>query len=411
MPARRQLLLAGVFTAFAAREAWSAPRRAPARSRRAPERTPQNAEQPQQRATPATTPLGPLDVQAREAIIIDFNTGAVLLEKNPDEPMPPSSMSKLMTAYVVFSMLREGRLQLDQTLPVSERAWRMQGSKMFVQIGTQVSVDDLIHGMMIQSGNDACIVLEEAIAGGESGFAELLNETARKIGLQNSSFRNSTGWPDPEHWMTCRDLAILARRLIVDFPEYYRLYAERSFTYNGIQQGNRNPLVQRGLADGLKTGHTDAAGYGLTASAERNGRRVILVANGWTSMSQRAEESERLIEWAFREFENVTLFAPGQPAGEAQVWLGASRTVPLVSGPDGLVVTMPRAWRRTATVKMEYEGPVPAPIRRGDPIGFLTTSGRGVPDLRVPLYAGADVGRQGILGRATVSLLHMVGLR
>ncbi len=406
MPARRQLLLAGI-SALVATTALAAPRRnaaPPARAPRTPERAP-----PQ--GSPATTPLGNLDVFAREAIIVDFNTGAILLEKNADELMPPSSMSKLMTAYVVFSMLREGRLRLDQTLPVSERAWRMEGSKMFVQVGSQVTVDDLIHGMMIQSGNDACIVLEEAIAGGESGFAEILNETARKIGLQNSSFRNSTGWPNPEHRMTCRDLSILARRLIIDFPEYYRLYAERSFRYNNITQENRNPLVQRGLADGMKTGHTDAAGYGLTASAIRNGRRVILVANGWNSMAQRAEESERLLEWAYREFENVSLFSANQTVEEAPVYLGDRSTVPLTGGTQDLIVTMPRTWRRTATVKVEYQSPIPAPIKRGDQVGFLSTSGQGVPNLRVPLYAGADVGQQGLLGRATASFTHMIGLR
>ena len=231
-------------------------------------------------STPAQTPVGPLDTAARYAVIIDYNTGATLLDKDADVPMIPSSMTKLMTAYIVYGMLKSGRLKLDQDLPVSERAWRMGGSKMFVQIGTQVKVEDLIRGMIVQSGNDACIVLAEGIAGSEEGFVELMNAKAKELGLTSSTFRNTTGWPDPEHKMSARDIATLARRLIQDFPEYYKYDAERSFKYNNIEQDNRNPLVQKGLADGLKTGHTDDGGYGLVASSMRGGRRVILVING-----------------------------------------------------------------------------------------------------------------------------------
>lgn len=355
----------------------------------------------------ATTPLGPLDVAAREAFIMDADTGATLLEKDADTPMPPSSMSKLMTTYVVFSLLREGRLTMEQTLPVSERAWRMGGSKMFVHVGDMVSVGDLLRGVIVQSGNDACVVFEEAIGGGESGFAEILNDTAKRIGLRNSTFRNSTGWPHPEHRMTCRDLATLARRLIIDFPDYYPIYAEKSFRYANINQPNRNPLVQRGLGDGLKTGHTEDAGYGLTGSSLRNGRRVILVCNGWSSMRERAEESTRLMEWAFREFENVTLFTAGDVVEEIPVWLGERSTVPAVGG-HALVVTMPRAWKRTATVKVEYNAPVPAPVRRGDQVGELVLTGEGVPPMRVPLFAGADVERLGLPGRALGVLMQMI---
>jgi D-alanyl-D-alanine carboxypeptidase (penicillin-binding protein 5/6) len=236
--------------------------------------------------TPAQTPVGPVDTAARYAIIIDYNTGATLLDKDADQPMTPSSMTKLMTAYIVYSMLKSGRLKLDQELPVSERAWRMGGSKMFVQVGTQVKVEDLIRGMIVQSGNDACIVLAEAISGSEGQFAELMNQKAKELGLTHSHFRNSTGWPEPDHVMSARDIAILAGRIIRDFPEYYKYDSEKSFTYGTsadgrpITQENRNPLVQKGLADGLKTGHTEEGGYGLAASAERGGRRVILVLNG-----------------------------------------------------------------------------------------------------------------------------------
>ena len=314
-------------------------------------------------------------------------------------------MTKLMTAYVVYGMLREGRLALTQELPVSERAWRMQGSKMFVPLGGSVKVEDLLRGVIVQSGNDACIVLAEAVAGSEEAFAELMNAKARELGLTQSSFRNSTGWPDPAQRMSCRDIATLSRRIIVDFPEFYHYDAEKSFTYNNISQENRNPLVQKGIADGLKTGHTEEGGYGLVASAERAGRRVIVVVNGLTSMRQRAEESERLLEWSFREFENVTLFAAGQAVETAKVWLGAQPSVPLVGGQD-LVITMPRAWRRSASVQVEYKTPVPAPVARGDVLGRLLVSGKGVPATDVPLLAGADVPKLSLPGRALAVLSH-----
>ena len=321
--------------------------------------------------------------------------------------MTPSSMTKLMTAYIVYGMLKSGRLKLDQDLPVSESAWRMGGSKMFVQIGTQVKVEDLIRGMIVQSGNDACIVLAEGIAGSEEQFADLMNQKAKQLGLTQSHFANSTGWPAAGHVMSARDIATLARRIIQDFPEYYNTYSERTFTYNNITQGNRNPLVQKGLADGLKTGHTDDGGYGLVASAERGGRRIIMVLNGMSSMHQRSEESERLLEWAFREFEDVTLFSAGDTVESVPVWVGAAPTVPLVGGRD-LVVTMPRNWRSKAKITVSYEAPLRAPVLRGSPLGKLTVAGDGVPGMSVPLLAGADVPRLGLPGRAIAVLTHYV---
>jgi D-alanyl-D-alanine carboxypeptidase (penicillin-binding protein 5/6) len=349
--------------------------------------------------TPANSPLGPVDTAARQALLIDFDTGAVLLGKNADERMPPSSMSKLMTMYVVFDLLRQGRLRMDQQLPVSERAWRMGGSKMFVQLGAQISVEDLARGVIVQSGNDACVVLAEGISGSEAQFAELMNEVARRIGLRDSVFRNATGWPDPEHRMTARDLATLARRIINDHPEYYRFYNERSFRWNDITQENRNPTLARVPgADGLKTGHTEEAGFGLTASAIRNGRRLILVVNGLPSMRARAEESERLLEWGFREFDNVTLFRAADTVEEVPVWLGDRATVPLVAGRD-LVLTMPRQWRRNLDARVRFEAPVPAPISKGQELGRLVVGGQGVPAMDVPLIAGADVDRLGVVSR------------
>ncbi len=355
----------------------------------------------------AATPLGPVATAARWAFITDFNTGAELLNKAADEPMPPSSMTKLMTLYIVYSRLKEGRLKLDDMLPVSEKAWRMGGSRMFVQVGEQVKVEDLIRGIEVDSGNDACIVLAEAIAGSEQQFAELMNETAKKLGLTESSFKNCTGWPDPEQRMSCRDIATLAAAIIRRFPEYYHYASEKTFTYNNIEQGNRNPMVQKGTADGLKTGHTEAGGFGLVASTLRDGRRVILVLNGMDSMHQRAEESERLMNWAFANFEDVRLFAAGEPVERVPVWLGASPTVPLVSASE-LTVTMPRNWRRTASVKVDYDAPVRAPVAQGARLGTLTISGHGVPNMEVALLAGADVPKLWLPGRAMAVLSHYV---
>ena len=371
----------------------------PALAQRAGQRGGGAARQAPPSGSPAQTPLGPVDTQARQAFIMDFDTEAVLLEKNADERMPPSSMSKLMTMYVVFEYLKEGRLRLDQELPVSERAWRMGGSKMFVQIGSTVPVEALMRGVIVQSGNDACIVLAEAISGSEQQFAELLNETGRRIGLTNSNFRNATGWPDPEHRTTCRDLARLAKRIIADHPEYYRYYNERSFRWNDISQDNRNPALARVAgADGLKTGHTEEAGYGLTASAKRGDRRLILVVNGLPSMRARAEESERLLEWGFREFENVVLFRAAAVIEEVPVYLGDRRTVPLVGGQD-VVVTLPRQWRRNLQARLRYEAPVTAPVLKGQELGRMEVSGQGVPPMSLPLIAGADVDRLGVVSR------------
>jgi D-alanyl-D-alanine carboxypeptidase (penicillin-binding protein 5/6) len=361
----------------------------------------------QSTGSPADTPLGPVDTAARWGFIQDFATGAALLEKQADDEMPPSSMTKLMTIYIVYDRLKSGRMRLEDELPVTEHAWRMGGSKMFVQVGTTVKVEDLIRGVIVQSGNDACIVFAEAIAGSEEQFAQLMNDKAKELGLTHSHFKNCTGWPDPEQHMSCRDIATLARRIILDFPDYYHYDSEKSFKYNGIEQGNRNPMVQKGTADGLKTGHTDAGGYGLVASSLRNGRRVILVLNGMTSMHERGEESERLMDWAFANFEDVTLFAAGDVVEHVKVWLGTSPTVPLVGGRD-LVVTMPRNWRKNAAVKVSYDSPIVAPVTKGDPLGKLTIAGQGVPAMTVPLLAGADVPKLNLPGRAMAILSRYV---
>lgn len=357
---------------------------------------------------PAAQAAPAIDTQAEEAFLVDFETGAVLLDKNGDAPMPPSSMSKMMTTYIVFERLQEKLLSLDDKLTVSEKAWRMGGSKMFVMVGNQVRVEDLLRGVIIQSGNDACVVLAEGIAGSEEAFAELMNEKGREIGLTNSHFTNATGWPDPNQRVTSRDLAVLATRMIEDHPEYYHYYAEKEFTWNEIRQGNRNPLLYRNIgADGLKTGHTEEAGYGLTASAVQDDRRLILVVNGLPSMQARADESDRLLSWGFREFDNYALFKTGDTVDEAAVWLGDEETVPLVIQQD-LKVTLPRNERKGMQVSVVYDGPLPAPIPEGAEIARLrVTWPEGVP-VEVPLVAGKAVDQLGPFGRIAASIKFLV---
>jgi serine-type D-Ala-D-Ala carboxypeptidase (penicillin-binding protein 5/6) len=399
---RRSVLLSSAFSAAGALPAM-AQQRHPAPGKPGG----RNAKKDQPVGNPADTPLGTVDTVARWAFVQDFTTGATLLEKEADVEMPPSSMTKLMTIYLVYERLKQGQMKLEDELSVSERAWRMGGSKMFVQLGSQVTVEDLIRGVIVQSGNDACIVLAEAISGSEDQFAGLMNQKAKELGLTNSYFKNSTGWPDPEQHMSCRDIATLARRIIRDFPDYYHYDSEKTFKYNNIEQGNRNPMVQKGTADGLKTGHTEAGGYGLVVSSKRGDRRVIVVLNGLTSMHQRAAESERMMDWSFANFEDVTLFAAGDTVERVPVWLGVAPTVPLVGGRD-LVVTMPRNWRKNAKVSVAYDAPIQAPVSKGTTLGKLTVGGQGVPSMEVPLVAGEDVPKLGLPGRAMAVLSHYV---
>jgi serine-type D-Ala-D-Ala carboxypeptidase (penicillin-binding protein 5/6) len=360
-------------------------------------------------ATPAQSPIGPVDTIARSVLLVDFETGATLLNKQADERLPPASMSKLMTMYAVFEQVKNGRLRMDQQLTVSEAAWRMGGSKMFLERGSTASVEELSRGVIIQSGNDACVVFAEHISGSERAFAEMITTLGRQIGLTSSTFRNSTGWPDPEHRMTARDLATLARRIIVDHPEHYRFYSERSFRWNNISQENRNPLLGRVAgADGLKTGHTDEAGFGLTASVKRGERRLILVVGGLPSMRARGEEAERLIEWGFREFDNVVLFRAADTIEEVPVHLGERPTVPLIGGRE-VVATVPRGWRDSLQARIRYDAPVPAPVVKGQELGRLEVSGRGVPPMTLPLYAGADVERLGMIARIPAVVTRLIG--
>ena len=353
-------------------------------------------------------PVSAVETTAREAFLVDATTGRVLLDKNSDVSMPPASMSKIMTTYLVFERLKDGRLSLDDELPVSEKAWRMGGSKMFVEVGKTVRVEDLLRGVIVQSGNDACIVLAEGLSGTEAAFAEEMTRKGREIGLTGSSFANATGWPDPNQRMTARDLATLAKRIIEDFPEYYHYYAETEFTYGGIRQMNRNPLLYKSLgADGLKTGHTEEAGYGLTASVVQGERRIILVLNGLGSQKARSEESARLIGWAMREYDNYTLFKPGETVDAAPVWLGEAANVALVM-PEGAIVTLTRKARRDMRVMVVYDAPIPAPLRAGQEVAKLVVAAPGEEPVEFPLMAGADVERLGVFGRIATSLEYLV---
>lgn len=349
-----------------------------------------------------------LDTAAKQAFMMDATTGAVLFEKNADELMPPSSMSKMMTVYMLFSKIKQGTVSLQDTFPVSEYAWRKGGSKMFVEVGDRVKVEDLIRGIIIQSGNDASIVVAEALYGSEEAFAREANQKAVDMGMESTILRNATGWPDPEHMTTARDLAILALRTIKDFPDLYQYYNERSFTYAGIRQGNRNPLLYRNMgADGLKTGHTEAAGYGLTSTVERNGRRLILVVNGLDSVKSRGSESERLLEWGFREYTNVNLFRGGEVVESAEIWLGDRKRIPLTID-DELIVTIPRNARKDMKVAVVYDGPVPAPISAGEHIADLVVSAPGLDDRVIPLKAAESVNRLGFIGRILSAVKYIV---
>jgi D-alanyl-D-alanine carboxypeptidase (penicillin-binding protein 5/6) len=365
-------------------------------------------------ALPLTTGVATaFETKADHALLIDLGTNTVLLDKAAEVSMTPSSMSKLMTAYMVFERLKQGSLSLDDTFTVSENAWRKGGSAsggstMFLEPGSTVRVEDLLRGIIIQSGNDACIVVAENLAGDEASFADSMNRRAQELGLTGSHFMNATGLPDPQHYMTAHDLAMLAEHIIRDFPEYYRFYGETEFTYNGITQHNRNPLLYKNMgADGLKTGHTSVAGYGLTASAKEGDRRVVMVINGLKSTKERSEEAERLMAWAFRNFEDVNLLTAGEPISKAEVWLGEDDTVPLVSAKD-LVVSLPRAARRDMVVKVVYDGPLAAPIKEGDPLATLVLEGPDMQRLEYPLVAGKSVEELSLFGRILTSIKNAV---
>lgn len=359
------------------------------------------------------------DTKAKHAILLDFNTNTILFEKNADERMPPASLAKMMTAHILFNELKKGTIKLTDTTTVSKDAWRKWNqrkgaSMMWVSAGEKVSVEDLIRGIVIQSGNDACTVVAEMLAGSELHFADWMNDEAKKIGMTNTHYTNASGWPNPDEYTTAHDLVKLAAYTIRQTPEYYHFYSEKSFTYGKsldgkpITQPNRNPLLfNTPGADGLKTGHTEQAGYGLAGSAIRDGRRLIEVMAGMHSVAERASEGQALMEWGFRNFKDYKLLTAGQKIENARVWLGDAPGVDLIA-PKDLTVSMSRSARRNMKVTLEYNSPIPAPIAKGQQIATLKVQAPDYKTMDVPLIAGDNVGQLGFLGRVGAALHYLV---
>ena len=362
-------------------------------------------------ATLCAMPAPAQDFQtlAGSAVVIDHNTGQTLLEKNADVPLPPASMSKLMTLNMVFEALEDGRLSLDTELPVSEHAASYGGSTMFLDPRDRVRVEDLIRGVIVLSGNDATVVLAEALSpdGTDEGFSRMMTERARELGMDHTVLLNSNGWPEPGHVMSARDLAFLAERFVTVFPQYYTYFAETEFAFDGrspANRFNRNPLLELGIgADGLKTGHTQEAGYGLVGSAAQGDRRVTFVVSGIATERERAEESERIVNWAFRQFAEVRPFdGPGAPRLDAAVFMGEAETVPLAAE-GGITILLPVTGRAPLTGEVTFDGPVVAPVAKGARLATLTMSYPGLPEVDVPLVAAEDVARAGPVRRVQIA--------
>ena len=349
---------------------------------------------------------------AKYAYITDYNSGRVLMNKAGNEAMKPASMAKIMTTYLAFERIADGTLSLDDTFVVSEKAWKKGGSRMFLDPGSTVSVRDLLKGIIVQSGNDAAIVMAEGLSGSEDAFADEMNDKARELGMYNTVFRNATGWPDPELTTTAYDLNLLATALIKNFPadkfpELYPMFKIKNFTYNDIKQGNRNPLIYKDeSADGLKTGHTEESGYGLVGSALRGNQRIIMVLNGMASKNERAQESRRLMDFMFREFKQYEFFDKDQEVDTANVWLGNKPTIKLLADQD-VYKTMSRKERRDLKVSLNWEDPVPAPISKGQQIGTITLT---YEDKReeYPLVSAEDVAALGFFDRITEAVKYLI---
>ncbi|WP_170607929.1 D-alanyl-D-alanine carboxypeptidase family protein [Ruegeria arenilitoris] len=349
-------------------------------------------------------PAHAFDTTARAAFVMDQKTGTVLLSKEADLPLPPASMSKLMTLYVAFEALRDGRLTLDETLPVSEHAMSYGGSTMFLNTQDRVRVEDLLRGIIVLSGNDACVVIAEALSpdGTEAGFARFMTQRAKQMGMDNSNFANSNGWPAAEHMMSVHDLAVLADRLISDFPEYYPLFAEEVYEFDGRAPSNarnRNPLLKLDIgADGLKTGHTQEAGYGLVGSAKQGDRRVIFVLSGLDSTARRAEEAEAVVNWSFRNFVERTVAKAEEPIAQAKLWMGAEKTVGLVPQED-LTLLFPVLGNENVEAEIVYDGPINTPVVQGQQLAELVIKPEGLPEIRRPLFAANSVDQGGFVVR------------
>jgi D-alanyl-D-alanine carboxypeptidase (penicillin-binding protein 5/6) len=348
------------------------------------------------------------DTRARAAFVVDQGTNTVLLSKNAETPLPPASMSKLMTLYVAFEAVRDGLLSMEERLPVSQHAMSYRGSTMFLDTQDRVKVADLLRGIIVLSGNDACVVIAEALSsdGTEAGFARLMTRRAREMGMMDSTFTNSNGWPDPGHRMSARDLAILAQRLIEDFPEFYPMFAEREFAFDGRAPSNvrnRNPLLRLDIgADGLKTGHTEEAGYGFVGSAKQGDRRIVFVLSGLDSTRTRSEEAEAIVNWSFRQFTKKTLAPKGQVVEQAEVWMGNEPTVGLVPAED-IQILLPALSGNEVKAEVVYTGPITAPIQAGQQLAELVVHPADLPEMRIPLVAQQDVATGGFPVRVMTS--------
>jgi D-alanyl-D-alanine carboxypeptidase len=343
-----------------------------------------------------TVSAAPFQTIAPTAILVDADSEAVLFEKNADDLVAPASMAKIMTAEIVFNELKSGRLTMDSEFGISEHAWRTGGarsggSSMFAKVNTSVRLEDLLRGLIVQSGNDAAIAIAEGISGTEENFARRMNQRARELGLTKSTFRNPTGYPDPDQKVTVRELSKLALYIIRTYPDLYKMFGEQEFTWNKIRQRNRNPLFAFNIgADGLKTGYIEESGYGLVGSAVQNGQRLIVVVNGLKTAKDRANESRKLLDWGFRAFESRQLFQEGQVVGEAQVFGGDRRSLALVSKRP-VRVLVPRGETERVTARIVYTGPLRAPVEKGAEVGKLEISRGDMKAVEVPLYASEDV--------------------
>ncbi|MDA8584814.1 D-alanyl-D-alanine carboxypeptidase [Rhodobacteraceae bacterium] len=346
------------------------------------------------------------ETQATAAVLYDITTDTMLFEKNADTALPPASMSKLMTLYMLFEALRDGRVTLDTTFSVSTKARRMGGSTMFLDETDRPSVEDLIKGIVVQSGNDACVVVAEGLAGTEDGFARQMNARGVEIGLRNSTFANASGWPNPNHRMSMRDLGRLATLIITEFPEYYGYFALEEFDFDGRSPSNRfnrNPVLGLGLgADGLKTGHTEEAGFGLVGSALQGDRRIVFVFTGLNSNAERRQEAEAMINWGFRQFINKKFATKGDALAEIPVWLGNFQQINAIAAED-LNLLVPAIGQESVETRLEYRSPLEAPIEAGTPIAELVVTAPDVPDKRIKLVADRDVTRGGFLPRVRAS--------
>ncbi len=358
---------------------------------------------------PSSVGVPEIEVKAKQAILVDDQTGTVLLQKQADTPMHPSSMTKIMTAYLVLKKIKEGIIQPDTLLTVGKEGWRAEGSSMFLNVNDQVSVLDLLKGVIIQSGNDASIVLAQGLSGSEPVFASEMTQVAHEMGAVHTCFKNAPGLPHPEHLTTARDLIMIAQHAIHDHPEYYSLYSEKSFTYGGITQGNRNPLLYKNMGcDGIKTGHSEIAGYGMVASCVNQGQRFLLVINGLPSMQARADEATRIMTWAMNMFCHETVFKAQQLIDQIPVWYGHENLLPLTVEKD-VVVTLPCSRRKDLKVKITYEAPIAAPIQRGTVVGKVTVISPALPNpVEFPLVAAITIEKAGFFKRLQDSFLYLL---